>query len=151
MKLFFIMCMIAGLAFSCNEPDEPVRARLGMLEEPETSTGPLSNSNAALTATFATFAHGLSGNVSVYDLDHQQQLVRLEHFTMTAGPDVYVFVSKSNNYSLANTVAIARLGKEYNDAFLNIKIDQSVDLETYKFVLVYCVKFNSLFGFAELK
>ena len=148
MKQFLRAGLITFMFASCND-DEPVPFEQ-VLKEPEESASPPNNS-ALLTGTFTSFAHGLSGAASQYTLNNQQRIIQLEDFTMSAGPDVYVFLSKSNNYSKSNTIGIAKLNKGYSNALLSITLDPAINLETHPFVLVYCVEFSSLFGFAELK
>jgi hypothetical protein len=87
----------------------------------------------------------------VYTEPNNKRTLRLENFTMTPGPDVYVFVSKTNNYSAANTIPITMLKESYNNSNLSLALDDQIDLTTHKFVLVYCVQFSSLFGYAETK
>lgn len=150
MKKFVGVCLTILFLASCNE-DEPAPFKQGMLTEPAESAGTPNNTSASLTGMFSSFAHGLSGNASLYTLANKERVIQLEEFTMSAGPDVYVFFSKSNNYSESNTIGVAKLTKTYNNATLSITIDPAIDLKTHPFVLVYCVQYNSLFGYAELK
>jgi hypothetical protein len=148
MKTFLLTGVFILIFASCND-DEPVPFDQ-VLNEPEESTGP-PNNGSLLTGTFTSFAHGLSGSVSQYTLDNQQRIIQLEDFTMSSGPDVFVFLSKTNNYSESNTIGVAKLTKSYDRVRLSIPLDPAINLQTHPFVLVYCVQFSSLFGFAELK
>lgn len=150
MKKLIGLCLLTLMLVSCND-DEPTPFEQGALKEPEESAGMPNNTTASLAGLFTSFAHGLSGKALSYTLADQQRIIQLEDFTMSAGPDVYVFLSRSNNYSKSNTIGIAKLTRSYSNASLNITIDPAVDLAAHPFVLVYCVQYNSLFGYAELK
>lgn len=143
--LFTLLLMV-----SCNE-DEPAPIDPSSLNEPKVATGAPANAMTTFTGVFTSFAHSLSGKASVYTFDDQKRTIQLEEFTMTAGPDVYVFVSKSNNYSQSNTIGVAMLTNGYSNSTLSIPLDASINLQTHPYVLVYCLKYNSLFGYAELK
>ena len=100
---------------------------------------------------FTSYAHALSGKASLFCGDDENKAIRLEDFNMLAGPDVYVFVSKSNNYSKANVIEVAKLTSGYMDSNINFDFKSHGLTSEYKFVLVYCVQYNSLFGYAELE
>lgn len=150
MKKFLSVCLAIISLVSCNE-DEPVPFDQGMLPEPVESTGVQGNNTTSITGMFNSYAHGLSGTASLYTLANQQRVFQLEEFTMSAGPDVYVFFSKSNNYSESNTIGVAKLTKGYSNATLSITIDEAINPHTHPFVLIYCVQYNSLFGYAQLR
>ena len=100
---------------------------------------------------FTSYAHDLSGKASLFCGDDDNKAIRLEDFNMLAGPDVYVFISKSNNYSKANVIEVAKLTSGYMDSDINFDFKSQSFTSEYKFVLVYCVQYNSLFGYAELE
>lgn len=103
------------------------------------------------TGTFESYAHSLAGNVSVIKDTTGNVILRLENYTMTPGPDVDVYLSKTSSYSSSNIIKIDHLVDGYNNGTRNIDIANDADLATYKYVLVWCVAFNQLFGYAELK
>lgn len=148
-KMFAFVCLLAMAA--CSTDDEPQPLEVGPLQEPVQNDKPPGNSEATGMGTFTSYAHSLAGKAVVYTDPNNKRTLRLENFTMTAGPDVYVFLSKTNNYSAANTIAVTMLKGGYTDSNLSLMLDDQVDLTTHKFVLVYCVQFSSLFGYAEPK
>lgn len=103
------------------------------------------------TGTFEGFAHSLAGNVTVIKDTTGNVILRLENYTMTPGPDVDVYLSKTSSYSRSNIIKIDHLIDGYENGTRNIDIANDSDLSTYKYVLVWCVKFDQLFGYAELK
>jgi len=146
MKLLQIILILSTIAFSCDSEDDMSPAGMDMVMDmlPD-DIGPIG------MGTFTSYAHNLAGKAILLTDDAGKRVVRLEDFTMTSGPDVYVFISKSNNYSQANVIEVAKLTAGYTDSDINFEFDTSAYTSDYKFVLVYCIQFNSLFGYAELK
>jgi hypothetical protein len=149
-RLVVLFVSIAFAMASCSSEDDPTPVN-DNLPEPEVGTDVPVNSTVSTMGMFTSFAHGLGGNTFLYINAEGDRTLRFENFTMSAGPDVYVLFSKSNNYSKANTIAVSMLKDGYSNQSINFQVPDSIDLETYKFVLVYCIQYNSLFGFSELK
>jgi hypothetical protein len=147
MKTLQIILIASIFAFSCASEDDI--APTGM--DNMVMDMPPANTDLNGMGTFTSYAHNLAGKAVLLTDDAGKRVVRLEDFTMTSGPDVYVFVSKSNNYSQANVIEVAKLTSGYMDSDINFDFSSSAYTSDYKFVLVYCIQFNSLFGFAELK
>ena len=148
-KFHFIISMLfvlaATLSTSCGEETVsggPNSSIMDMVPE---------NKKQAGTGVFNSYAHDLSGKASLFCGDGDTKAIRLEDFSMLAGPDVYVFVSKSNNFSKANVIEVAKLTTGYLNSDINFDFKSQSFTSEYKFVLVYCVQYNSLFGFAELE
>jgi hypothetical protein len=135
---------------SCASSEEPTPIKKENLVDPLAGGVVPPDSTPTTMGTFTGFAHSLAGNTVLYTDAQGMRTLRFENFTMTQGPDVYVLFSKTNNYSQANTIAISMLKGAYNNTSLNFEVGNSIDVETYKFVLVYCVQFSSLFGYSEL-
>jgi hypothetical protein len=139
-----ILLCLGMLSSSCGEEE--------LSEGPNISTvdmAPADKMESGL-GIFTSYAHDLSGK-AILLCGSDSKAIRLEDFNMLAGPDVYVFVSKSNNYSKANVIEIAKLTSGYLDSDINFEFNASSYTNEYKFVLVYCVQYNSLFGYAELR
>ena len=151
MKYLTLLFLLSIVLASCSSEDEPKPLKDDDVQEPSKDVDPPLNATATTMGTFTSFAHGLSGEAVIYLETTNKRTLRLENFTMTTGPDVYVFLSKTNNYSKANTIPIAILKEGYANSNLTINVDDTVDLTAHKFVLVYCVEFSSLFGYAEPK
>jgi hypothetical protein len=141
----FVLLCLAILSTSCGEETVSggsIITALEMTPEDKNETG---------MGTFTSYAHALSGNAILLCGDDNNKVVRLENFNMLAGPDVYIFISKSNNYSKSNVIEVAKLTSGYMDSYVNLDFNPQAFTSEYKFVLVYCVQYNSLFGFAELQ
>jgi hypothetical protein len=83
-----------------------------------------------------------SGTVKIY-LENNQYKLSLENYTISSGPDLKVYLSKSNT-----PTHFVNLGN-LNSATV-YSIPQSVDLMEYKFALIHCQQYNHLFAVAEL-
>src|SRR5690349_1633306 len=112
---FFIlfMLMITVLLQGCDE-STPAPIKTDDLVVPMESLNPPTNVLSVSGGTFTSFAHGLEGMAKVYTQTNGEKILRFEKFTMTAGPDVYVFFSRSNNYGAANVIALSKLTKGYS-------------------------------------
>ena len=144
-KILLLLVCAATLSLSCGEEvvsGGPNSSIMDMVPENKKQTG---------AGVFTGYAHDLSGKASLFCGDDENKAIRLEDFNMLAGPDVYVFISTSNNYSKANAIEVAKLTSGYMDSDINFDFKSQGLTSDHKFVLVYCVQYNSLFGFAELE
>lgn len=83
-----------------------------------------------------------SGIVKIY-LENNQFKLALENYSISSGPDLKVYLSKSNT-----PTDFVNLGN-LNSATV-YSIPQNTDLNAYKFVLIHCQQYNHLFAVAEL-
>ncbi len=83
-----------------------------------------------------------SGIVKIY-LENNQYKLALENYSISSGPDLKVYLSKSNTPT--EFVNLGNLNSE-----IVYSIPQNVDLKQYKFVLIHCQQYNHLFAVAEL-
>lgn len=145
MKYFFLLISLIGLVACNTEGEGPLPAVDPNAQEQAPTDATLVGQGA-----FESYAHSLGGKAILYQREGTH-VVRLENFTMTPGPDVYVFLSKTNNYSKANAVEVVRLKEGYNMSAINLEFNSALIGTEHRFVLIYCVQYNSLFGYAELK
>lgn len=90
--------------------------------------------------------HNAEGQSKVIFLDDGRDILRLEDFKSTNGPDLYVYLSTD-----AKATDIVNLGKlKANIGNQNYEIPEGTDLEKYNKVLIWCKSFSTLFGSAEL-
>jgi hypothetical protein len=152
MKHYLIPMAICLLSvISCNKADDPAPTTVDMMKNPETPEISPGTGQINKTGIFTSYAHNLMGS-ALFNIDStNRRVLKLESFTMTQGPDVRVYIAKSNNYSKANVLEVTKLASGYSNQSLHFEITSSTYSEDYKFVLVYCLQYNSLFGYAELK
>ena len=90
--------------------------------------------------------HDAQGVAKVLPLDDGSQILRLEEFRSTNGPDLYVYLATDKDAS--DFVNLGEL--KANRGNQNYEIPSGVDLEKHNQVLVWCKAFSVLFGSAEL-
>jgi Electron transfer DM13 len=94
-------------------------------------------------ATFApTSGITASGEANLF-LENGQYKLELKNFSITEGPDLKVYLSKSNT-----PTEFVNLGNLSSATVYSIP--QSVDFFQYKYVLIHCQQYNHLFAVAQL-
>ncbi len=93
-----------------------------------------------------TPGHPVSGTAKIYD-DKGKHIVQFENFSSINGPDLKVYISKTENASeFVNLGPLkSTTGKQSYD------ISGMLDYDEYKFVLIWCKQFSVLFGKAEVQ
>ncbi|MGI0004353.1 MAG: DM13 domain-containing protein [Candidatus Nitrosotenuis sp.] len=90
--------------------------------------------------------HNAEGIAKVIPLDDGGQILRLEEFKSTNGPDLYVYLAtdeKATDYVSLGELK-ANIGNQ------NYEIPEGTDLSKYDTALVWCKQFSVLFGHANL-
>jgi hypothetical protein len=90
--------------------------------------------------------HNAEGYAKILILSDGSQILRLEDFRSTNGPDVHLYLSTDKQAS--NFIDLGRLKANNGDQNYQIPID--TDLNKYKYVLIWCKPFSVLFGSAQL-
>lgn len=72
--------------------------------------------------------------------------LRFENFESTNGPDLKVYLS--NDLEAKDYVSFGDLKGNIGDQ--NYEIPENINLEDYKYVLIWCERFSVLFGHADL-
>jgi hypothetical protein len=91
--------------------------------------------------------HNAEGMVKVIPLEGGSNILTLESFKSTNGPNVHVYLSTDKTAS--NFVDLGKL--KANNGNQNYNIPNGTNLAKYKTVLIWCKDFSVLFGSAELK
>jgi hypothetical protein len=90
--------------------------------------------------------HDAQGKAYTIPLDDGMNVLRLENFKSTNGPDLYVYLSTDKDAS-----EFINLGKlKANNGNQNYEIPNEVNLAEYNQVLIWCKAFGVLFGSAEI-
>lgn len=87
----------------------------------------------------------VSGSANVY-LDVNRYKVRLENFSVSDGPDLKVYLSKS-----ATPTDFVNLGALITSGNLTYLVPQQVDIGDYDYVLIHCQQYNHLYAVALLQ
>lgn len=98
------------------------------------------------TFTDADDFHRASGQAKLIETG-SEDVLRLESFEVTNGPDLYVYLATDTEAS--DFVELGRLKGNVGDQ--NYAIPEGTDLERYDTVLIWCKMFSVLFGSAELQ
>lgn len=97
--------------------------------------------------------HKGSGEAKLIQLNEVDQLLRLENFEVTNGPDLFVYLTKKENPASSSEVkeGFLDLGRlKGNKGNQNYAIPSDVDLSEYNGVVIYCRAFSTLFSVAPL-
>ena len=148
MNLTALMILSGAIFVSCSKSESDPAPASGF---PMVNDAAPSNSSIIKMGMFVSYAHGLDGTAALYVDPAGAKVLRFENFTMSQGPDVYVYLSKANNFSKANVIEVAKLTDGYSKSNINFNVTSPSYTSDYKYVLVYCVQYNSLFGNTELK
>ena len=106
-------------------------------------------STNTLTGTFIGIGdgfHNVEGVAKVIPVESGAQILRLENFKATNGPDLYVYLS--NDKSASDFINVGRL--KGNVGNQNYEIPIGSDLSKYNTVLIWCRAFSFLFGSAQI-
>ena len=149
MKKILCLILFAGLVVIsvCCKKKEDIGPTVMVMSAPPSAT-----SDTIGEGNFTSYAHNLSGSALLYKEGNPTvKKVRLYNFNMSAGPDVYVYLSKTSSYSAANVLQITRLTTGYSNSSITFDVNHASYSSDYKYVLVYCVQYSSLFGYVELR
>jgi Electron transfer DM13 len=94
------------------------------------------------------------GKATIYRLEDGKPLLRLEDFSTTNGPDLFVVLSSSANPDqdgLKNGAYVQLDALKGNVGNQNYELPADVDLSQYKSVVIWCRTFNIVFGYATLQ
>ena len=112
---------------------------------------------ALTTGTFiagSTPGDKAGGKATIYRLEDGKPLLRLEDFSTTNGPDLFVVLSSSANPDqdgLKNGAYLQLDVLKGNVGNQNYELPTDVDLSQYKSVVIWCRTFNVVFGYAALQ
>lgn len=108
------------------------------------------------TGLLAGRAHPTSGRASVYRTPDGKRGLRLTDFMTSNGPDVHVVLAQSADESLKQDFVKGQLDSvelgplKANQGNQNYDLPKSTDLSKYDVVVIYCERFNVVFGIAKL-
>jgi hypothetical protein len=105
------------------------------------------------TGGFVSLDHGTAGTVRVLQLADGRRFVRLEGFETENGPDLFVYLSANpaGGPEGAFDDAYLDLGRlQGNIGDQNYEIPADLDLAAYASVVIWCDRFDSAFGAADL-
>jgi len=90
--------------------------------------------------------HDAEGKAKILTISDGSQILRLEDFRSTNGPNVHLYLSTDKQAS--DFIDLGRL--KANNGNQNYQIPINTDFSKYKYVLIWCQPFSVLFGSAQL-
>lgn len=105
--------------------------------------------NKALIGNFIGVGDGIhnaEGLAKILTLSNGSQILRLENFKSTNGPDVHLYLS--NNKQANDFIDLGRL--KANNGNQNYLIPMDIDFNHYRYVIIWCKPFSVLFGSTHL-
>lgn len=139
--------------------DEPAPVRGGVVKpapgsplEPNAEPGDAAPEVVA-AGSFVSRDHGTSGAVRILDVGDGARIVRLENLDTSNGPDLYVYLSTNAAGGEEGSfdddyVDLGRLKGNVGDQ--NYELPSGTELERYRSVVIWCDRFDSAFGAADL-
>ena len=102
----------------------------------------------------ADLFHKGSGQAYILEYPDGQKILRFENFEVVNGPDLYVYLSKTDTpsgdlKSLGDYIDLGRLKGNIGDQ--NYKLPQNISLNDYSSVVIWCKKFGVLFPYTVFK
>lgn len=90
--------------------------------------------------------HFANGKALLIETEPGKYTLRVEDFSVRNGPDVFVLLSPSNGYQ---SDALNLGGLKGTDGAFNYDIPAGTDISLYKSAIIWCRRFDVLFGHAE--
>ncbi len=143
------VAVYAGSPLFINETiNEPLPISVTM-EKSDTMMTESGVAPEALSGSFVGVGDGIhnaEGMAKIIQLEDGSQILRLEEFRSTNGPDLYVYLATDEKAT--DFVSLGPL--KANIGNQNYDIPQGTDLSKYDTALVWCKQFSVLFGHANL-
>ena len=96
--------------------------------------------------------HNGEGTALVIEGPDGSLVLRVEEFSVTGGPDLFVILSADPDGSRDSAKAGLDLGDlKATDGNFNYEIPGGTDVSQYKSVIIYCRSFNIVFAIATLE
>lgn len=102
---------------------------------------------------FVPLDHATSGTVRVLEAGDDARVVRLEGFETENGPDLFVYLTtnRAGGEEGAFDDEVINLGRlKGNQGDQNYELPTDTDLARFRTVVIWCDRFNSPFGAADL-
>ena len=93
------------------------------------------------------YGNNVNGKAEIYEKNGTYALVFDDKFTVSNGPDLYVYVSKEQQPS--QFISLGKL-KSVNGG-QTYTFTSTVNFEEYKYAVVHCQQYNHLFSYALLE
>ena len=100
---------------------------------------------AVSAPVIGTTGHSASGTAHLVKVDGKNY-IRYENFKTINGPDLYIYLAKDLDAKEYVNLGILRA----TEGNVNYEIPADVNLQDYKYVMVWCKAFGVLFNYADI-
>ena len=133
--ILFIVILMSG----CVKENTPITAVNNPVDTTMASSG--------LNGKFNNGPYGVvSGSAKIYT-QNNQQILALENFNSSNGPDLHVYLSKEE--LPVNYIDLGRLQSVSGNQ--QYPLAGTINFSEYKYAVIHCQRYNHLFGSAQLK
>jgi len=148
MKAFYTLLFITGLlVVSCKK--EIIPAYGNEIIVPHADTQRLVLYTGVITG--GEFGDKARGDVSIEKVGSKYYLI-FKNFTSNNGPDLHVYFSKTIGNNAMPPVDYIDLGfLKYRSGSFNYELATKPEIDTYMYVIIWCVQYRIQFGYTELK
>ena len=113
----------------------------------EKSISEISKESILLRGNFVPSAHEATGDAILIE-GNGKKILRFEDFEVLNGPDLHVWLVPDLNFPEDDYIDLGRLKATKGN--INYEISEEIDFEKYDKVIIWCVPFKVLFGYADL-
>jgi hypothetical protein len=129
---------------AAHQPDTEMDEEMPAASSPQVLT-------TGLFEDYDDFHQG-SGTATIYELEDGGQVLRLENFEVTNGPDLHVLLVPDDNPAgrddITGYIDLGSLKGNIGDQ--NYEIPDGIDVGSYGSVVIYCQPFHVVFSVARL-
>lgn len=136
MKKIFNCVVLMSCMMSCTKEGE--------FTKPQNENSLYMNAVLLKTGVFAATSGIVVNGSAEVKMNANDHFVELKNFNISAGPDLKVYLSKSNEPN-----DFVNLGSLENNKSVYV-IPKGLDLADYTHVLIHCQQYNHLFAVAKL-
>lgn len=140
MKTMIMFIFVSFLLISCIRENTATEDLMEMAPE---------NATLKYSGNFiqGPYGNNVNGKAEIYEKGGTYTLVFNDSFTISNGPDLYVYVSKEQEPS--QFVSLGKL-KSVNGGQI-YTFTNAVNFDEYKYAVVHCQQYNHLFSYALLQ
>ena len=148
MKAFYTLLFIAGLFMvGCKKENIPAYGNEIITPPADTQTSVLYTG----TLIGGELGDKARGDVSIEKAGSKYYLV-FKNFSSYNGPDIHVYLSKTIGNNAMPPIDYKDLGfLKYLNGTFNYEFATKPDIDTYKYVIIWCAQYRIQFGYTELK
>ena len=129
---------------AAHQPDTEMDEEMPAASSPQVLT-------TGLFQDYDDFHQG-SGTATIYELEDGGQVLRLENFEVTNGPDLHVLLVPDDNPAgrddITGYIDLGSLKGNIGDQ--NYEVPDGIDVGSYGSVVIYCQPFHVVFSVASL-